>query len=79
MTDPACWNCGEAVTNQDPHQWVSVVDPDGKPKQEAAHAECMALCATGHFFDVCRCTGWDVRTRAAARELQRRLQSAANA
>lgn len=43
----------------------------------AMHRECFMADTMGHTVGVCSCTGWDSHSRAAAREVLRRVEAGA--
>jgi hypothetical protein len=75
----ACLTCGEPIAEGD-QGYVRVVlrTVDILTAHEVApvHAECEALGIVGHTFGVCTCTGYDTRSRAAARILWERILDA---
>jgi hypothetical protein len=75
-----CLQCSEPIAAGD-RGWLMPVlcesDPTANPTHaefEPIHAECQLLSVIGHLYGVCRCTGWDTSTRAAAREVWTRMK-----
>lgn len=85
-THARCVNCSEQFTEDDcglilPSQLASRVDLGLEyligmgAEQEllvGVHCECFLAMTLGHKLKVCECTGWDTRSRDAAREVVRR-------
>jgi hypothetical protein len=62
-----CPYCSEPIVEGDRGVWTTA---------GAMHAECELLRGVGHTFGVCTCTGFDMTSRAAARELWNRVEVA---
>lgn len=68
-----CLVCVEPIALGDRGLIRATINSDGRGLAAPVHAECEALGIVGHLFGVCHCTGYDTRSRAAARELWQRI------
>lgn len=75
MTD-TCLLCHEQIDADDLAGPMGMIDADGAASMGWIHAECQMIGIIGHEFKVCSCTGYDTTSRAAAKELWRRVQAA---
>lgn len=68
-------NCRERIVRGD-RGWMRAYADENVSGVAPVHRECDLIDYLGHSFGVCRCAGYDTRSRAAALLLWQRVASA---